>query len=79
MPKVHKITLYVTDLHGDYDNYTEEEIGEEIKQNVDLQMDTMSHVASVESSKEFEWDDDLRINYTDATTKDYESQLKKED
>jgi len=76
MAKVHKVTLYVVDANGEYDNYTEEEINEEVKIAIDVQLDTMSHVASVESSKEFEWDDDLRINYTDATTEEYEAQLK---
>ncbi|AGY46646.1 hypothetical protein BigBertha_138 [Bacillus phage BigBertha] len=78
MPKVHKVTLYVVDLNGDYDNYTEEEVAEEVKQHVDLQLDTMSHVGKIESSEEFEWDDELKINYTNATTKDYEEYFKKE-
>ncbi|AGT13424.1 hypothetical protein TROLL_145 [Bacillus phage Troll] len=78
MPKVHKVTLYVVDLYGDYDNYTEEEVAEEIKQHVDLQLDTMSHVGKIESSEEFEWDDELAINKTNATTEDHEAYFKKE-
>ncbi|QVW29024.1 hypothetical protein [Bacillus phage SWEP1] len=78
MAKVHKVTLYVVDLYGDYDTYTEEEIGQEIKYAVDTQIDTSSHVGEIESSKEFEWDDELKINYTDATTNDYEEYFKKE-
>ncbi|UNA01546.1 hypothetical protein MG295_00129 [Bacillus phage vB_BcgM] len=78
MSKVHKITLYVVDLHGDYDIYSEGEIGREIKYAVDGQLDTESHVAKIESSEEFEWDDELKINYTNAETKDYEEYFKEE-
>lgn len=79
MAKVHKVTLYVVDLYGDFDNYTEEEIGLEIKDAVDTQLDTSSHLGKIESSEEFEWDDELKINYTAATTKDYEEYFKKGD
>ena len=78
MAKVHKITMYVVDLYGDYDSYTEEEIGNEIKYAVDTQIDSSSHIGKIESSEEFEWDDELRINYTNATTDEYEAYFKKE-
>lgn len=78
MAKVHKVTLYVVDLYGDADNYTEEEVGRAISDAVDFQLDTMSHLDKIQSSEEFEWDDELKINNTDAETKDYEEYFKKE-
>lgn len=79
MPKVYKVEMYIVDVHGDYDHLTNEDMVEEIEHQVDVRMDVMTHVESVESSKEFEWDDDLAINKTNATKEDYEAHLKKED
>lgn len=41
-------------------------------------MDVMTRVTSVQSSEEFEWDDDLAINKTNATPEDHEVYLKGE-
>ncbi|UXQ88895.1 hypothetical protein Thu_35 [Bacillus phage Thurquoise] len=79
MPKVYKVEMYIVDANGDYDFLDNEEMVEEIKHQVDVRMDVMSHVTSVQSSKEFEWDDDLSVNKTNATIEDYEAQLKKEE
>ncbi|AMO25831.1 hypothetical protein Blue_008 [Bacillus phage Deep Blue] len=79
MAKVYKVEMYIVDANGDYDFLDNEEMVEEIEHQVDVRMDVMSHVTSVQSSKEFEWDDDLAVNKTNATIEDYEAQLKKEE
>ncbi|WPF70279.1 hypothetical protein BCVP_CDS0251 [Bacillus phage BC-VP] len=79
MAKVYKVEMYIVDANGDYDYLDNEDMVEEIEHQVDVRMDVMSRVVSVESSAEFEWDDDLAVNKTNATTEDYEAQLKKED
>ncbi|AXQ67714.1 hypothetical protein KIOSHI_37 [Bacillus phage Kioshi] len=78
MAKVYKVEMYIVDANGEYDFASDEAMLEEIEHQVAVRMDVMTHVESVKSSEEFEWDDDLRINYTGATKEDYEAHLKKE-
>lgn len=79
MAKVYKVEMYIVDANGDYDYLDNEDMVEEIEHQVDVRMDVMTRVTSVESSEEFEWDDDLAVNKTNATIEDYEAQLKKGD
>ncbi|QFP93402.1 UNVERIFIED_ORG: hypothetical protein Xoosp15_137 [Xanthomonas phage Xoo-sp15] len=79
MAKVYKVTMYIVDANGDYDCHDDGDMVNEIEHQVDVRMDVMTRVTSVESSEEFEWDDDLAVNKTNATIADYEAQLKKED
>ncbi|WQZ49544.1 hypothetical protein Z3_228 [Bacillus phage Z3] len=79
MAKVHKVTMYIVDANGDYDWHNNGDMVNEVEHHIDERMDVMSRVISVESSEEFEWDDDLAVNKTNATIEDYEAQLKKEE
>lgn len=78
MAKVHKVTLYIVDANGDYDWHSNEGMVNEVEHHLETRMDVMTRVTSVQSSEEFEWDDDLAINKTNRTPEDHEAYLKGE-
>ena len=65
MAKVHKVSMFITDIEGYSD--VEDLINQCLRQ-YDL---SPNHI-KVESSDEFEWDDDLPINKIYSTKEDYE-------
>jgi hypothetical protein len=70
MAKVHKVTMFVTDIEGDSDIEDLVVCG--------LRMyDLYPEFINVDSSEEFEWDDDLAINKMDSTKEDYEKYFSK--
>lgn len=70
MAKVHKVTMFVTDIDGDSD--IEDLIG------CGLRMyDLYPEFINVDTSEEFEWDDDLAINKNDSTKEDFEKYFSK--
>lgn len=69
MSRIHKLELYIVDtndLYGETEN---------LITLFDNYTDCMFKVVHSES-KEFEWDDDLKINYTNAKVEDYEEYFK---
>lgn len=71
--------MYILDVEGTLENMTVSQVAKELKSTIDYEHWTTSEVSSLQTSKEFEWDDDLAINSTLATLDDYESYFKKED
>ncbi|AOZ61764.1 hypothetical protein BJ4_141 [Bacillus phage BJ4] len=69
MAKVHKVTMYITD----FEEFDEEEIESYVRRAILQGLDDNPMIDSIESSAPFEWDDDIRINYTDAKIEDYEN------
>ena len=67
MAKVYKIEIYVTDINGDYNDVNE--LVDEIENNLNCKC------FNIKESKEFEWDDNLPINYINATQSDYDKAL----
>lgn len=79
MARVFKLEMYIVDAEGTFENMTVSQVAREIKSTIDYEHWTTSEVASLQTSKEFEWDDSLDINRTLATLDDYESYFKKEE
>lgn len=69
MAVVHKVSMYVTDIEGD------SIIENLIKSGLD-RYDLYPKFIKVESSEEFEWDDDLPINKINSTKEDFERYFK---
>ena len=77
MAKVFKLEMYVVDVEGTFENMTPSQVSKELKSTIDYEHWTMSEVASLQTSKEFEWDEDSPINNTKATLEDYEAYFNK--
>ena len=75
MAKVHKVTVYLVDANGEYDEYTPKEMADLAAQALDIRLDITAKCTRVQSSEEFEWDDDLDINNRDASKEDFEEYL----
>jgi hypothetical protein len=68
--------MFVSDANGDMHNA--EYLKEQLEQVADRLWVSFEHV-EVEESEEFEWDDDLKINKTNATVEDFEEYFEEED
>lgn len=66
MAKVHKVTMFVPDIEGDSD------IEDLIVCGLHM-YDLYPQFIKIDSSEEFEWDDDLAINKNDGTKEDFEA------
>lgn len=69
MTKIYKVSFYATDINDEY--YNNEHFLSHLKEqlwNLDAPIDFLK----IEESKEFEWDDDLKINKINATVEDFE-------
>lgn len=76
MAKVYKVTMYLADANEYYafdeDNeYMESDIKESLER-----VNVFPTVAEIKESDEFEWTEDLDINFTDATNEDFEKYIK---
>lgn len=69
MANIHKLGLYIVDANGNYMDV--EEIINIIESNTDCECKV-----AYSDSKQFEWDDELKINYVDADAEDYEEYFK---
>ena len=74
MAKVYKVSLYITDANDDYTG-REKYLKDDLEEQVEKLWVQTNHLKIVES-EEFEWDDDLAINSTDAAVEDYEVYFK---
>lgn len=70
MAKVHKVELYLIDANSMYGNT--EQLLDYLLDRTDINY----RVKSQQESEEFEWEDDIAINYGDATIDDYEEYFK---
>ena len=71
MAKVYKVTLYAVDPNDYYDNalhFYNQMISREDRSNVYFKADK----DDLFTSDEFEWKDDIPINYRDASKEDFE-------
>lgn len=75
MANVFKVVMYLTDSHGDY--YLEH-LKDELENAVTRCLDMRVDIDKIDESAEFEWDDDLQINKTNATIEDFESYFEEE-
>lgn len=73
MAKVYKVTAFYVNRDGNHE--TPEDLINTIERDAD-NADLSLHIVEVKESEEFEWDDDIDINYTDATTDVYEKYIK---
>lgn len=64
MARVHKVTMFITDIEGDSDV-------EDLIKNGLRRYDLHPKFIEVNSSDEFEWDDDLLINKVSGTKEDF--------
>ena len=71
MATLHKLELYVIDFDDNWDNM------QSLLENTADRIDLSYKVASHEQSKEFEWEDDLKINKCGCTIEDYEEYFDK--
>lgn len=70
MAKIHKVTLYVVDIGGDSD----------IEDAIDYglnEYDLYSKALNIDSSNDFEWNDELIINKSNCTERDIEKYFDK--
>ena len=67
--RLHKVTMFVTDIESDSD--LEDDLEDLIVHGLS-RYDLSPSCIEVQSSKEFEWDDELKINYTNSTKEDFE-------
>lgn len=65
MAILHKVEMYILDMNNMFDKNTESLIGQIDNNNEDLYFIGFNG----KSSKKFEWDDSLKINYSNATQK----------
>ncbi|MCY8408978.1 hypothetical protein [Bacillus haynesii] len=72
MTKVYKVEFYVSEMNDEL--RSSEDVEEVLKWA--FRSRGRTHIASIQESKEFEWDDDLPINKVDATTEDHEKFFK---
>ena len=70
MAKIYKVAFYVVDPNGQYSDKDFLEI--DIDNAVDA---SIAHFSALES-KDFEWDDELPINYTDCMAEEFEKHFK---
>lgn len=63
MAKVFKAELYVVDINGDYESF--EEIQNDLERG--LYGDPIVFTFGVKESEEFEWDDDIDLNYNNCS------------
>lgn len=63
MAKIHKLELYIVDMN---DMYRDEDVICSIKNSVDCECKIALY-----DNKVFEWNDDLKINCSNARIKDY--------
>lgn len=77
MAKVYKLTLYAVDPNDYYDSALHlynQMVSREDRSNVYFKADR----GDLLTSDEFEWEDDLPINYRDASKGDFEKYFQKE-
>ena len=70
MAKVFRVSMYITDVSGMYQDkkYLENELQFD---------DAFTTFVEIEESEEFEWEDEIKINYSNATREDFEAYFKK--
>lgn len=73
MAKVFKVLAYFTDSNDDYvdQEHFESELDKVVERH-----DFNMYIAEVHESEEFEWHDEVSINYLNATEEDYEEFFK---
>lgn len=72
MTRVHKVTMYLVD----HEELESDSINIHIKEALDRRLDIYPRITEVKSSEEFDWDDDIKINFAKATEEDYENIMK---
>lgn len=72
MAKVYIVLSYITDYNDQFEDA--EELQSILEYSLDLGAGV--HVSHIEGSNEFEWNGDLPINLSKATTEDYEKYFK---
>lgn len=72
MAKVFKATIYITEAM--MDNYESCDLRDSLEEMSD-RYGLSLHIADIKESDEFEWADDLDINFTDATNEDFEKYI----
>lgn len=75
MAKIYKAQIYLTDYNDEIQDL--EDLKEDLKDLGDYLWIGVD-IGEIKESKEFEWDDDLKINSTDATIADFEEYFKDE-
>jgi len=72
MAKVFKAELYVVDINGDYESF------DEIQYDLErlLSDDSIVFTFGVKESEEFEWDDDIDLNYNNCSQENCDRYLK---
>lgn len=73
MAKVFKASIFFVDANGKHDS--KESLVWEIERQLE-NTDLLLHIEETQESEEFEWSDDLEINFTDAESFDYDKYLK---
>ncbi|MEK4025331.1 hypothetical protein [Sporosarcina sp. FSL W7-1283] len=74
--RLYKVEMYLTDANGEFRD------AEQFKNHLEYvlqRMDATMKLTKLEVSKEFEWEDDLKINLVKATVEDFEEYFKKEE
>jgi hypothetical protein len=74
MAKVFKILAYFTDANGDYQD--QEHFESQLLNMID-RTDLGIYIAEAYESEEFEWHDEVNINYLNATEEDFEEYFEK--
>lgn len=76
MAKVYKVSLYITDHDNEYRD--KEHLQANLKECLYDLWIGIDHL-EIKESKEFEWNDDLVINKTNASKEDFEIYLQKDE
>lgn len=72
--RLYKVEMYLTDGNGDYEDI--KQFRNHLEYVLERGIDAAFKIAKLEASKEFEWEDDLRVNLVKATVEDYEEYFK---
>lgn len=76
MAKIYKLEAYIIDANDEYED--EEQLESHLDYLLDRGDISLQEI-NINSSEEFEWEDDLRINKTAATKDDYEKYFKEDE
>lgn len=70
MAKLYKVELYLCDVNDEF--YDKDDVLEYLNSLLEMDDYFLTRIINAKESKEFEWYDDIDINYSDCTKEEFD-------
>lgn len=70
MAKLYKVELYLCDVNDEF--YDKDDVFEYLNSLLEMDDYFLTRIINAKESKEFEWYDDIDINYSDCTKEEFD-------